>query len=244
MHHYPGTSMSKCDALSRRANHANSSNNNCNTTLLRSEFFMVHALEGMNRWSKRHLEEIKTILHLYMREQSKVKSLWIAALAQATQAHGKKPGHARNLQSHTRKFVESCTVLVNLFGAWTKSRIKTDKKFAQDINLHLQSLGKYVKAHNIVTYLDQPDVKLKWGLKKTISDATAKRWMNKLGYHWVKKHHGMYVDGHKQEDVVQYQQSVFLPAWYKVERHMQSWTSNNEKEPSHCSSESDCHIVA
>jgi hypothetical protein len=72
----------------------------------------------------------------------------------------------------------------------------------------------------------------------------AKRWMNKLGYCWVKKHCGMYVNGHEREDVVQYQQSVFLPAWYKVERHMQSWTNNNEEEPSHCPSESGCCIVA
>jgi hypothetical protein len=97
MHHCSGTSMGKCDALLQMADYANGSNDNHNTTLLRSEFFMVHALKEMNRWSKRHLEEIKTILHLYTREQSKVKGSWIAASVQAAQAHGKKPGHARNL---------------------------------------------------------------------------------------------------------------------------------------------------
>jgi hypothetical protein len=34
MHHRPGTSMGKCDALSRRADHANGSDDNRDTTLL------------------------------------------------------------------------------------------------------------------------------------------------------------------------------------------------------------------
>ena len=190
----------------------------------------------VNGWSKRHLQEIETMLNLYTGERSKVKGSWMAASAQAAQAHGQKPGHARSLRSHAKKFVELRMVPVNPFGAWTKSRIETDEEFAQDINLHLQSLGKYVKAHDIVTYLNRPDVKLKWGLKTTISDATAKRWMHKLGYRWVKKHRGMYVDGHERDDVVQYRQSVFLPAWYKIETHMRSWTANNVEEPSRCPS--------
>jgi hypothetical protein len=34
MHHHPGTSMGKCDALSQQADHANGSDNNHDTTLL------------------------------------------------------------------------------------------------------------------------------------------------------------------------------------------------------------------
>jgi hypothetical protein len=47
MHHRPGTSMGKCDALSWWADHDDKNNNNHNTTLLRPEFFAVHALEGI-----------------------------------------------------------------------------------------------------------------------------------------------------------------------------------------------------
>jgi hypothetical protein len=47
MHHCPGTSMGKCDALLRRADHTNGSDNNRDTTLLRPEFFVVCALEGV-----------------------------------------------------------------------------------------------------------------------------------------------------------------------------------------------------
>jgi hypothetical protein len=47
MHHRPGKSMGKCDALSRRADHANGADDNRDTTLLRPEFFAIRALEGV-----------------------------------------------------------------------------------------------------------------------------------------------------------------------------------------------------
>jgi hypothetical protein len=47
MHHHPGTSMGKCDALLQQADHANSSNNNHDTILLQPKFFMVQALKGV-----------------------------------------------------------------------------------------------------------------------------------------------------------------------------------------------------
>ena len=44
----------------------------------------------------------------------------------------------------------------------------------------------------------------------------AQRWMWKMGYWWMKKLSGQYVDGHEQADVVYYHQMVFLqhgPSW-------------------------------
>jgi hypothetical protein len=47
MHHRPGMSMGKCDALSRCADHNPGTDDNCDVTLLKPEFFAAHALEGM-----------------------------------------------------------------------------------------------------------------------------------------------------------------------------------------------------
>ena len=47
MHHRPGTSMGKSDALSRRADHGTGSADNDNIVLLRPELFAVRALEGI-----------------------------------------------------------------------------------------------------------------------------------------------------------------------------------------------------
>jgi len=47
LHHCPRHVMGKPDALSRRADHGNRASDNENIVLLRLEFLMVHALEGV-----------------------------------------------------------------------------------------------------------------------------------------------------------------------------------------------------
>lgn len=82
---------------------------------------------------------------------------------------------------------------------WSKAYIKDQEKLptheygkhvsrienevlAADIMLHLQSIGKYVRAQDIMDYLSDPAVQHCHGLSKNISLATAQRWMSKLGY--------------------------------------------------------------
>jgi len=47
LHHHPGRTMGKLDALSRRADHRNGASDNENIVLLQPEFLTVHALEGV-----------------------------------------------------------------------------------------------------------------------------------------------------------------------------------------------------
>jgi RNase H-like domain found in reverse transcriptase len=47
LHHQPGKSMGKCDALSCHIDHNPGVNDNHNITLLKPKFFAEHALEGM-----------------------------------------------------------------------------------------------------------------------------------------------------------------------------------------------------
>jgi hypothetical protein len=46
LHHKPGRSMGKPDALSRRADHGSGQGDNDNLTLLAPELFRIHALTG------------------------------------------------------------------------------------------------------------------------------------------------------------------------------------------------------
>jgi hypothetical protein len=48
LHHRPGKSMGKPDALSRRADHGSGSNDNSDMILLSPELFRIHALAGLN----------------------------------------------------------------------------------------------------------------------------------------------------------------------------------------------------
>jgi len=47
LHHCPGRTIGKPDALSRRADHGNGASDNDNVVLLQPEFLAVHALEGV-----------------------------------------------------------------------------------------------------------------------------------------------------------------------------------------------------
>ena len=47
MHHRPGKTMGKSDALSRRADHGSGAGDNQNITLLTPNFFAVRAMEGL-----------------------------------------------------------------------------------------------------------------------------------------------------------------------------------------------------
>ena len=61
MHHRPGRSMGKPDALSRRADHGTGSGDNDNMVLLRPELFAIRALEGIALEGEEHeiLREIR-----------------------------------------------------------------------------------------------------------------------------------------------------------------------------------------
>lgn len=68
------------------------------------------------------------------------------------------------------------------------------------------------KTLNIVEFLADPAVQSQFGLKKTIALSTTQAQMYNLGYCWGKLPNGQYIDGHERDDVVAYQQTVYLPA--------------------------------
>ncbi|KAJ7689788.1 hypothetical protein B0H17DRAFT_936732 [Mycena rosella] len=88
-----------------------------------------------------------------------------------------------------------------------------DEDLAQELHLHLQGLGKYVAAQDIVNYMATDEMKARLKLKNGISIRTAQRWMKRMQYCWTTEPKGMYSDGHERDDVVEYRQNVFLPCW-------------------------------
>ncbi|KAJ7135030.1 hypothetical protein C8R43DRAFT_852075, partial [Mycena crocata] len=47
---------------------------------------------------------------------------------------------------------------------------------------------------------------------------------------WMHPKKGQYADGHERPDVVDYRNNKFLPAWYKIQARMESWTADNLPE--------------
>ncbi|KAJ7061410.1 hypothetical protein C8F01DRAFT_1057921 [Mycena amicta] len=98
-----------------------------------------------------------------------------------------------------------------------------DEDITADIHLHLQSLGKWVSAKQIVRYIRTPEFQARLRVKRDISVRTAQNWMRKMGYRWKKEPKGMYSDGHERPDVVAYRQNVFLPRWRALEARSRWW---------------------
>lgn len=162
------------------------------------------------------------LLRFYKPEMGGVPSPrnWMEASLLAATAMGRGPWLAHELRRWTLDFVENDNVLpTNRYGAWNVSRIE-DEDLAADIQLHLQSKGKYFRSADIIDFLAQPDIQRKYGLTNNISHATAKRWMQAMDYRYGKGKNGMYIDGHEREDVVRYRQETFLPLWTDLVRRM------------------------
>ncbi|KIL54686.1 hypothetical protein M378DRAFT_1052139 [Amanita muscaria Koide BX008] len=127
----------------------------------------------------------------------------------------------------TRSFIsDRKEIPENRYGCGNKSAID-DEDLAQDIHLHLQTIGKYIKADDIVQYCAKPAILARLKRTKTICLATAQRWLEKMGYQWKRNLKGQYVDGHERPDVVDYRQRVFLPAMERYECHMRGWVDEH-----------------
>ncbi|KAH9924420.1 uncharacterized protein B0H18DRAFT_1119954 [Fomitopsis serialis] len=190
----------------------------------------------LDRVLQERLEGMRRLLCTYTDPQSNSRygvragQNWISASLQVAKAEGAGPWHARVLRRRTQAYIRDRQNLPhNLYGTWARSQLDNED-FREEIFLHLQSIGEYVKAEDLVHYLDQPDVKERYGTKKTISLATAQRWMKRLGYRWMLTPRGQYVDGHERDDVVAYRQGKFLPRWAELEPRLREWKSDGTED--------------
>jgi hypothetical protein len=97
------------------------------------------------------------------------------------------------------------------------------------LHLHLQGIGKYVAAQDIVNYVASDEMKTRLNLKKGISLCTAQQWMKHMEYRWTKEPKGMYSDSHEREDVVDYQQNIFLPRWAELSKYHRKFTEDGDE---------------
>jgi len=98
----------------------------------------------------------------------------------------------------------------NIYGTWNKSKLDNED-LQQELLTHLQGIRKYICAQDVSRYMNRNEVKKKYGMKKGITERTARNWLSKLGFRWTLEPSGQYVGGHEREDVVTYCQQIFLP---------------------------------
>ncbi|TBU51333.1 hypothetical protein BD310DRAFT_971300 [Dichomitus squalens] len=150
------------------------------------------------------------------------------ALSLRTAVRWEKGIHtARSLRTWTRAFLTDRHELpLTPENTWTKSLLEKRPDLKEAIGEHLQSVGKYVRALDIVDFMALPANQVKYGLAKPISLSQAQVWMRHLDYRWTKTPNGQFVDGHERADVVEYRQSRFLPAIADYDHFACQWNKD------------------
>ncbi|KAJ7046257.1 hypothetical protein C8F04DRAFT_939352, partial [Mycena alexandri] len=143
--------------------------------------------------------------------ESSTYAQWGASARLSALGLGRGKHCARVLCTLARQWILTREVLdLNPYGEWNESML-SDEDLANDVRLHLQSLGKEITAEKLVDYLNSPEVRVEHGIDKPISLTTARRYLDELGYRFKSPKKGQYVDGHERPDVVYYRDHVYLP---------------------------------
>ena len=181
---------------------------------------------GLDRIVMERLSGMKLLCYNYV-EMQKVKptsSQWGAASLRTANSLGSNIYMARALRDWTHVFIADPEFIPEHHQNRCTGRSHIDDDdFAQELHLHLQSIGEYCTTEDIIRYVALPEILAKLNRKATISHATAHCWMQKMGYQWTVRPHGQYADGHERPDVVNYHQNVFLPAIQELEAKTQKW---------------------
>jgi hypothetical protein len=166
-------------------------------------------LEDMERFAKLFVRKIK---------ENPEKRHWMTALREAAQQSehvgitqsGKN--RVENLRLWLRALIKDRTDLpVTEYKGGLGRSVLDDEDIAQDIKTHLQGIGKYVQAQDLLAYLATPEMKERLHRTRPYHICTAHRWMRLLGFCWVRDFRGQYADGHECKDVVDYRRDVFIP---------------------------------
>ncbi|KAI0312603.1 hypothetical protein OF83DRAFT_1145216 [Amylostereum chailletii] len=129
---------------------------------------------------------------------------WIQSSVEVAHLHGKSEHTAHQLRRWARAFLDNENNLpVNIYGTWNTSLLDNED-LRYELGLHLQSIGKYVAARDIINFVNTEEARIKFGFTRTISLRTAQRWMHDLGYRWKRTPHGQYIDSHERTDVTSY----------------------------------------
>lgn len=179
---------------------------------------------------QKQLEAMKIMLNFYSHPKSHTYGAWSASSIHAAIALGQGGSCGRRLCQLNRQFIRDRTMLpVNPYGNWNESLL-VEEDLTNEISLYLMEIGKEISATKLMEFINNENIRLKYGIEKPISERTARRYLNRLGYRWSAPKKGQYADGHEREDVVYYREHIFLPHWRKIESRMAFWTKDNLEE--------------
>ncbi|QRV74793.1 DDE superfamily endonuclease [Ceratobasidium sp. AG-Ba] len=189
--------------------------------------FIPPKLDDM--FSIRRLTSMAACLRFYCNDVLKWSLTYSSEIAALGNGYGIRFG--RRLLVFIRTFINTDNLPENQYGTWNASVLE-DEDLATEISDYLtETKGRYMRAEDILEYLQRPDVKTRFGLDEPPCLRTAQRWMKEhFGLRWGQDPKGQYVDGHEREDVVDYRNNVYVAIWNDLERRMRWYDSKTMEE--------------
>ncbi|EUC54751.1 hypothetical protein RSOL_071590, partial [Rhizoctonia solani AG-3 Rhs1AP] len=156
---------------------------------------------------------------------------FLAESLKAAGAQEKSATYARSIRSWIRDLIETGDLPYFKHGWWNVPLLG-DEDIGREIKVHLQTVGKFASAEDIVKFFSDEETRTRLGVPNPISLRTAQRWMIRYGgFRWRKELKGQYFDGHERDDVVHYRQSVYIPFWRALERRMTIYNEEGIPDP-------------
>ena len=160
------------------------------------------------------------LLNLYL--DNTLGYTWTRASEVAAKLEGRGTSRARTTRHWVLNFARSRDLPTHKLGR-TQLTLLDDEDIASELKLALSEKLKdgFLTASDVVDIVSSPEMQAQFACarinKPSISASTAHRWLSKLGWHLGRHQNGMYVDGHKREDVVKYRQG-FVERFKEYER--------------------------
>jgi hypothetical protein len=130
------------------------------------------------------LEAMRMFLWTFCDKESTVHGhdsiKWTAASLKTARNYERGPYFARKLRQMTHTFISDREELPRNLHKGSKSALD-DEDLAQEIHLHLQSIGKYIKAADIVHFLNTPEMLARLKRKKDHSRNNCTQLVEKDG---------------------------------------------------------------
>src|SRR6266700_5317057 len=177
------------------------------------------------------LNHMLSLFRLYT-EDPDFRGHWKRASALVARSGGKGMRYARSVRAWCRDFLaDGETIPRNTYSTWPTSVLHTDEDLKMDITVHLQRVGQFFSAQDLLECLNKSDTLERLGRQKSFSLRTAQRWLKLMGYRWKPEARGMYLDGHEREDVVLYRQQTFLPRYLALSERAAQFDNNGVELP-------------
>lgn len=121
------------------------------------------------------------------------------------------PWHARVIRSWAKQWSEEGEIITSRRGRHPKIKsLLLDEDFKQRVTQYLRANKFTVTIQQFVKFIEDEAIpSLGIETRKTIDEATARRWLHHLGWDYKDHSKDIYFDGHEREDVVAYR-SEFL----------------------------------